>query len=82
MFFSSVLLVQSLVSIISSIKEKISETIFLKLFLSSVVQKYAKTTEFAFNIICNIVIITVKCRFHVSKVFKIDLISASGRSFS
>ena len=38
---------------------KISEAIFLKMFLSSVVQKYSYMKEFIFNIICNIVMNTI-----------------------
>ena len=53
-----------------------------KIFLSSVVQKYAYIIEFIFNIIRGIVMNTVKYRFHVFKIIKINVISASGRSFS
>ena len=53
-----------------------------KIFLSSVVQKYAYIIEFIFNIIRGIVMNTVKYRFHVFKIIKINVIFASGRSFS
>ena len=60
---------------------RISEEIFLKMFLSSVVQNYGYMIECIFNI-CNIVMNTFEYGFHVFKVVKIDVIFVSGRSLS
>ena len=53
---------------------------FSKIFLRSVVQKYSYMIECISNIIYNKVMNTVKYRFHVFKVIKVDVISTSGKS--
>ena len=52
------------------------------MFLSSFVQKYLYMIKSIFNIICDIVMNTLKYRFHVFKVVKLDIISTSVRSMS
>ena len=60
---------------------KISKA-FFKIFVSSVFQKNLYIIEYIFNIIYNKVMNTVKYKFYVFKVVKIDVVSTSGRSLS
>ena len=55
---------------------------FFKIFVSSVFQKNLYIIEYIFNIIYNKVMNTVKDKFYVFKVVKIDVVSTSGRSLS